>query len=206
MVNSNAVRRRPKQARSEATVNTIYAATSQIIEREGIEKLTTNRIAEVSGFGVGTIYQYFPNRESLLVAMAIAHRDALIAEIDAVLIDSQGRSLQHAVTRMMDTLIADLRQKKKVRQGLIRMAIRKDMFPTMQDGMRVLYDHLGKRLAEIAHREGINLSPMSQFILSRSLWGVVRAILLEDSQLIDSDDMEKELAGIIWTAIRREAA
>jgi hypothetical protein len=47
---------------------------------------------------------------------------------------------------------------------------------------------------------------MSQFILSRSLWGVVRAILLEDSQLIDSDDMEKELAGIICTAIRREAA
>ncbi len=50
-------------------VETLLQATTRIIQQEGREHLTTNRIAEVAGVSVGSLYQYFPNKESLLDAL-----------------------------------------------------------------------------------------------------------------------------------------
>lgn len=47
-------------------VETLLQATTRILRREGHESLTTNRIAEVAGVSVGSLYQYFPNKESLV--------------------------------------------------------------------------------------------------------------------------------------------
>ncbi len=50
-------------------VETLLQATTRILRREGRESLTTNRIAEVAGVSVGSLYQYFPNKESLVDAL-----------------------------------------------------------------------------------------------------------------------------------------
>src|SRR5262245_64335397 len=63
-------RRKPTQARARATMETIFEATARIIERDGIAALNTNRIAERAGVGIGTLYEYFPNKEAILIAMA----------------------------------------------------------------------------------------------------------------------------------------
>jgi len=54
--------RRPSQARSRGTVAAILEATSQVLRREGLEGCTTTKIAERAGVSVGTLYQYFPNK------------------------------------------------------------------------------------------------------------------------------------------------
>lgn len=63
---SISVKKRPKQARSRVMVETLLQATTRILRREGHESLTTNRIAEVAGVSIGSLYQYFPNKESLV--------------------------------------------------------------------------------------------------------------------------------------------
>ena len=66
---SMSLKKRPKQARSQVMVETLLQATTRILRREGRESLTTNRIAEVAGVSVGSLYQYFPNKESLVNAL-----------------------------------------------------------------------------------------------------------------------------------------
>src|SRR6516165_1822847 len=63
-------RRIPLQARARDTVEVIFEATARILLREGAGALNTNYIAERAGISVGTLYQYFPNKEAILVAMA----------------------------------------------------------------------------------------------------------------------------------------
>ncbi len=63
------LKKQPKQARSHEMVETLLQATTRILRREGRESLTTNRIAEVAGVSVGSLYQYFPNKESLVDAL-----------------------------------------------------------------------------------------------------------------------------------------
>lgn len=56
----------PKQARSKQMVADILEAAVRVLSREGARRFTTTRVAELAGVSVGSLYQYFPNKESLL--------------------------------------------------------------------------------------------------------------------------------------------
>jgi len=66
---SNTARKGPKQQRAKVTVGAILEATVRILEQEGSDAATTSRIAEVAGVSVGTLYQYFANRDAILDAL-----------------------------------------------------------------------------------------------------------------------------------------
>ena len=59
-------RKRPQQSRSLLLVNAIREACLRILEDEGPDKLTTQRIADVAGINIASLYQYFPNKEAVL--------------------------------------------------------------------------------------------------------------------------------------------
>jgi len=66
-------RKLPSQPRSQATVEAILQAAAQVFERHGYAAGTTNRIAERASVSIGTLYQYFPNKDAILVALARDH-------------------------------------------------------------------------------------------------------------------------------------
>jgi AcrR family transcriptional regulator len=76
---STSPRKLPRQQRSKATVEALLAATAQVLVREGYEHANTNRIAEVSGYGIGSLYEYFPNKESLVATLIGRAADDLLA-------------------------------------------------------------------------------------------------------------------------------
>jgi AcrR family transcriptional regulator len=94
-------RRRPRQARSRATWEAIVEAAAQILERDGAAAFNTNAVAERAGVSIGTIYQYFPDKQAILAAAAKrelvegsaaapARRRALIEALIAM-VESLGR-------------------------------------------------------------------------------------------------------------------
>jgi len=100
------LRRQPRQARARLAVDSILQAARDIVRTEGPHALTTSRVAERAGVGVGTLYEYFPNREAILARI---NREAFAAEarqaqafyadlLDAPLTDL----LQEVFTRMVD--------------------------------------------------------------------------------------------------------
>ena len=73
-----APRKVPKQERSRATVEAILEATARVLVRHGYEGATTIRIAEESGYGVGSLYDYFPNKEALVAALVERHAEEML--------------------------------------------------------------------------------------------------------------------------------
>ncbi len=63
----------PQQARSRETFEAILGAAVQVFERRGYAGATTNRIAELAGVSIGSLYQYFPNKDAILVALSERH-------------------------------------------------------------------------------------------------------------------------------------
>lgn len=59
-------RKRPQQSRSVMAVQAIQQACLTILNSEGADKLTTERIADVAGVNIASVYQYFPNKEAIL--------------------------------------------------------------------------------------------------------------------------------------------
>lgn len=63
-------RKTPRQERSQAVVENIVAAAHRLIVEGGVEKLTTNGIAAEAGLSIGSLYQYFPNKEAIILVLA----------------------------------------------------------------------------------------------------------------------------------------
>ncbi|MGW3562394.1 TetR/AcrR family transcriptional regulator [Streptomyces sp. NPDC000941] len=81
MTASSTPRKRPRQERSQETYDAIVEAAAQLFERDGYAKATTNRIAERAGVSVGSLYQYFPNKDALLYAIGEQHVHHTLAEL-----------------------------------------------------------------------------------------------------------------------------
>lgn len=71
-------RKAPKQRRSKATVEAILEATARVLVEEGYEKASTNRIAKVAGVSIGSLYQYYPGKEALVLALVQQHCEGMI--------------------------------------------------------------------------------------------------------------------------------
>lgn len=72
-VSSVSTRRTPVQGRSHETVQRILQATSRLLERMPLEEITTSRIAQESGVSVGGLYRFFPDKQTIIDAIAVQH-------------------------------------------------------------------------------------------------------------------------------------
>ena len=82
-------RKNPTQARAQQTVGIILDAAAQILQTEGEAHFNTNRVAEKAGFSIGTLYQYFPNKNSIIEAIAERERIAIETSIQKALLDAK---------------------------------------------------------------------------------------------------------------------
>jgi AcrR family transcriptional regulator len=82
------VRKRPRQARSERLVSYILQAAARVLAREGAQKFTTARVAEEAGVSVGSLYQYFPNKEAILFRLQTDEWDQTSALLENILVNS----------------------------------------------------------------------------------------------------------------------
>ncbi len=78
------VRRVPQQARGQQTVQAVLRATGEEIERAGLDHLSTKRIAAAAGLSVGSLYGYFPNKESIIAALLESWLTRVFEAIESV--------------------------------------------------------------------------------------------------------------------------
>ena len=74
-----AARKSPSQERSRRTVEKILDAAARIFHEQGYAGATTNDVADEAGVSVGSLYQYFPNKDALLVALTRRHIESTTA-------------------------------------------------------------------------------------------------------------------------------
>ena len=77
-------RKSPVQARSTASVEAICEAAIQVLLSAGKERLTATNVAARAGVSVGTLYQYFPNKSSLLQAVLRKHMEEVTRAVEEV--------------------------------------------------------------------------------------------------------------------------
>jgi AcrR family transcriptional regulator len=99
-------RKRPVQARSQATVDAILEAAARILVAEGYGGFTTNRVAAAAGVSVGSLYQYFPNKEALLAELKGRHVAQLERGLDTVMAGLGDAPLAEIVTAVIAANVA----------------------------------------------------------------------------------------------------
>lgn len=103
-------RKVPAQARSRATVDAIVQAATYILTKVGWEGLTTNAIAERAGVNIGSLYQFFPNKEAVIAELQRRHAAATRTDLlKALAILPEQPSLRDALTMIVEMIVTEHR-------------------------------------------------------------------------------------------------
>lgn len=107
-------RKKPVQERAKVTSDSILEAAEMIIVNEGYEKATTNYIAEKAGVSIGSLYQYFPNKEAIISALIEQQVSRVSMGLRNVLRQCMERPLEEASVMAYSFLLHNLREKKEL--------------------------------------------------------------------------------------------
>ncbi len=98
-------RKTPIQARSAVTVEAISEATIQVLLSHGAKRLTTTRVAQRAGVSVGTLYQYYPNKQSLLFAVLEQHMNRVAARVESACEGARHKPLAEMIREMVEAFV-----------------------------------------------------------------------------------------------------
>jgi AcrR family transcriptional regulator len=115
-------RKSPVQARSTLTVEAIFEATIQVLLSHGADRLTTTRVAERAGVSVGTLYQYYPNKQSLLFAVLEDHLDRVAAAVEIACQRARGKPLEEMVKDVAEAFVDAKMRRTDISTALYRIA------------------------------------------------------------------------------------
>src|ERR1700741_2480906 len=115
-------RKTPIQARSTVTVASIREATIQVLLSHGAERLTTTRVAERAGVSVGTLYQYYPNKQSLLFAVLEHHMNNVAAKVEAACESACHKPLAQMTKEMVEAFVDAKMERADISVALYRVS------------------------------------------------------------------------------------
>jgi len=196
-------RKTPRQARSRDTVEVICTAATRVLDDGGLAAVTTNRVAERAGVSIGSLYEYFPNRDALLIALTrrmIAEdgarvRAALLACIDAPPLE--------VVRGLVRAVLALHREKPARRRALLEVYLSRGL---NDEEMLFTSDLIGwVRGNEAAAPLVAHLAPTAWYALTRTVLGGVRLAFWERNPLLHEQAFEDELVTLVlsFLAARR---
>jgi AcrR family transcriptional regulator len=182
-------RRIPRQARAASTVDAILTAALQLLEAVGVEQLTTNHVADRAGVSIGTVYQYFGDKQEILSALAQRSAATVRDGIAAMLIERPDLGTVRPIVR---ALMSGFEGSPETRRVLLDALFHRG-------GEGVLQQHHQAFFASIAGkaRIGVPLTPESAFVLTHAAIGLLRAASAEPDLGLDPAALEDELVRLM---------
>lgn len=181
-------RRIPKQGRSAATVDALLTAATQILARDGFDQFSTTATAKRAGVSIGSLYQYFQNRDALLGAVAARELYRLSREIADTFQRAVPGTRSEAVSRV---IIANVTAASADRKAALSCVLSLTSRSNPGDEVRAVMAIIGNHLA--LERQ---ITPAAAFVLTRAVLGVASAALVEQPAL-DPDEIARALSTLI---------
>jgi AcrR family transcriptional regulator len=194
-------RKKPRQSRSEGTIEAIFEAAARILQAQGLDGFNTNAVANVAGVSIGTLYQYFPNKNAILIAMSLRELDkvsqTIIGSINAEFASDDSK-LGRVVVR---TLLKAFGGRQRTRKVLIEALIANGLFDELTKPVEKVIQTI---LAQQARSQGGHLkamTPMGLYVMTRAVIGAIRSAVMEQSAHLGTAAFEDELVSLFLYSV-----
>lgn len=200
-------RKRPLQQRAQSTVDNLLAATARILVEEGFEACNTNRIAREAGYSVGTLYQYFPSKEALVLELGRRESRNLVDRLERRLTDTSGEELtlsHHASALVRETLEA-YRAQSALFRAIVHALPGVAAIYAAEGLVRGLQDRIAGWLEGSLPEASNGESTTSAFVLVSTIGFTVNHALLERPELLEDARFQAHLESMMLGYLERLA-
>ena len=169
-------RKTPVQQRSTVTVEAISEATIQVLLAVGLDRLTTTRVAERAGVSVGTLYQYFPNKQAILNAVLKVHSIKVAEAVEHACHANRGAAVPVLVAAVIDAFVSAKLERRDVSTALYAAASQPEGATVVRRLSKRLHRALTAALAEAADASLDDMEFVALMFYS-AMAGATRAVL-----------------------------
>jgi AcrR family transcriptional regulator len=183
-------RKAASQERSRATVDALVEATARILVKEGFDKASTNRIAEVAGVSVGSLYQYFPGKEALVVAVIERHQQEIMQTVRGELADVLAQPVEQAVRKLVAVAVKAHRVNPRLHRVLAEQIPRVGKLEKLEGFNRENYTLFRTYLE--SHRDELRVDDLelASFVCVTTIEALTHNAVLHHSRMLSDEKME----------------
>src|SRR5258708_3602667 len=190
-------RRMPRQARAEETVAAILEGAAQILEAGGLAAFTTNAVAERAGVGMGTVYQYFADKNGLIRALAQRELQVTLTRVRQALLGEIDPTPEGRVRVMIRAMITAFRGRQRARKAVLQALLSRGGGVELMAPVAAFLAETEARIGQQPQRVFAMLDRRQLFVVSRALMGAIRAAVLEEQPFLRDQAFEDELVRLV---------
>jgi AcrR family transcriptional regulator len=194
---STTPRKLPQQDRSRITVEAILEATARILTEDGYDKANTNLIAERAGVSIGSLYQYFPNKESLMAALMEQHSQEIAEIVESKLNRLFDAPPETAIPELVKAVIAAHAIAPRLHQVLNEEIPRSERLKQMQKADERITELLREYITIWRDRIHPKNLEMTVFILSRTVESLCHSAVIEHPNFVKDSQFEQEVSNLL---------
>lgn len=187
----------PRQARSKATVNSIIQACSHILVEDGYQALTTNKIANVAGVGIGSLYEYFPGKEAIVAAMTQNLIEGHMSILNQELVSINDLDFEKAMRHWIGTLYGLVINNKKLLHELIFEVPYNNKLIPIPFLQQQLLQLVMKGAARSHEQYEISTTPETLFLITSTTAGTILGLAFSPQFGMASDKILDELSATV---------
>jgi len=188
-------RRQPSGASGTIAVDSLLVAAERVLVAQDLAGLTTNRVAEVAGVGVATLYRYFPNKESLVRALHERYLAQYVAAIQQTIATNPNDSFSTLATRIADACVDVLEAQAPVHRALRLMRSSADLHTLIDEVLRRQVDFATEALRGMSLASADEARTLA-FVIVHTVDGLGNA-LANGNERIDTRLAARTLATMI---------
>lgn len=197
-------RKEPRQGRAKATVAAILEATAQVLVAEGYARMNTTKIALRAGVSVGTLYQYFADKDALVRCLMEHHTARMFDAMQQAASASVGQPLPTRIGALIEALVAAKAAEGPLCTVLVTTVLELEggSASALDEALAVSRDMVRALLEEHAHELDPCDPELAASTLVHAIDGVIDAWLLAPERYPDEQALARELKrlanGYLW--------
>lgn len=190
-------RKTPVHSRSRATVEAILEAAAHLLEHDGYGRLTTNHIADKAGVSIGSLYQYFPNKDAICHALAERHFQMLQDEYLRVLENSAACPVDIQVRRLVATSLHIVRGRSAFSTQLYAELVQFGGLAPLQACRQGIAEVLAGRISMLPSQMRPANPKMVASIVTTAASQLIGEVAVSNPEWLDDAEYEEQICQLI---------
>ncbi|HSO34582.1 MAG TPA: TetR/AcrR family transcriptional regulator [Labilithrix sp.] len=187
------LRKRPRQSRSRSVVEAILGATGERLANAEVEDaVTVQQVAERAGVGIGSLYDYFRDRDGLLAGFAAKVTEDNLRDFEEILASTKALPLRESVERIVDHAFTIYADSPKLPRSIMRIAHTLGFVPTIIESQSSFATALGRALAERTDLKPLD-HQAAAYVLTHSIMGVMLTQIWQSTAPVSRADVREQL-------------